>query len=56
MINTKVDGLDAFATSDLVTSHPTRKGLYKIVGRSDEQIMHSTGEKVSDSSLFITPY
>ncbi|KAI0734153.1 hypothetical protein C8Q72DRAFT_770789 [Fomitopsis betulina] len=54
VINTKVDGLDAFATSDLVTSHPTRKGLYKIVGRSDEQIMHSTGEKTNPGPLETT--
>ena len=46
MTNTKVDGVDAYATSDLVTPHPTKKGLYKIVGRTDDQIMHSTGEKV----------
>ena len=45
--NTKVDGIDAYATSDLVTPHPTKKGLYKIVGRTDDQIMHSTGEKVT---------
>ena len=49
--NTKVDGIDAYATSDLVTPHPTKKGLYKIVGRTDDQIMHSTGEKVSPPAL-----
>lgn len=53
MTNTKVDGIDAYATSDLVTPHPTKKGLYKIVGRTDDQIMHSTGEKVIVRSLLV---
>lgn len=54
--NTNVDGIDAYTSSDLVTPHPTKKGLYKIVGRTDDQIMHSTGEKVIDelSSAVIT--
>ncbi|KZT73708.1 acetyl-CoA synthetase-like protein [Daedalea quercina L-15889] len=51
MINTKVDGVDAYATSDLVAPHPTKKGLYKIVGRTDDQIMHSTGEKTNPGPL-----
>ncbi|KAH9917020.1 uncharacterized protein B0H18DRAFT_1036256 [Fomitopsis serialis] len=42
VINTKVDGVDAYSTSDLVAPHPTKKGLYKVVGRTDDQIMHST--------------
>lgn len=46
MINTTVDGAYAYATSDLVSPHPTKKDFYKIVGRADDQIMHSTGEKV----------
>ena len=52
MTNTKVDGADAYATSDLVVPHPTKKGYYKIVGRSDDQIMHSTGEKVISIHLY----
>lgn len=46
-INTRVDGNDAYATSDLLQQHPTKKHLYKIYGRVDDQIMLSTGEKVS---------
>ncbi|TFY54516.1 hypothetical protein EVJ58_g8816 [Rhodofomes roseus] len=51
LLNTKVDGVDAYATSDLVAPHPTKKGFYKIVGRTDDQIMHSTGEKTNPGPL-----
>ncbi|KAF9812923.1 hypothetical protein IEO21_05878 [Rhodonia placenta] len=47
VVNTQVDGVDGYATSDLVVPHPTRPGYWKIVGRTDDQIMHSTGEKAS---------
>ncbi|KZT66436.1 hypothetical protein DAEQUDRAFT_739999 [Daedalea quercina L-15889] len=45
VINTKVDGVDAYATSDLLVPHPTKPGYWKVFGRTDDQIMHSTGEK-----------
>ncbi|PCH42381.1 hypothetical protein WOLCODRAFT_17681 [Wolfiporia cocos MD-104 SS10] len=45
VINTTVDGVPAYATSDLVVSHPQVAGYWKIIGRTDDQIMHSTGEK-----------
>ncbi|KAK0461852.1 uncharacterized protein EV420DRAFT_1665230 [Desarmillaria tabescens] len=45
VINTKVDGKDAYATSDLFIPHPTKAGFWKIFGRTDDQIMHNTGEK-----------
>ncbi|KAI5121945.1 hypothetical protein M0805_002017 [Coniferiporia weirii] len=51
VINTTVDGQEAYATSDLVTPHPTKKGYWKIVGRTDDQIMHSTGEKTNPGPL-----
>lgn len=47
MINTQVDGVDAWSTSDLFVEHPTKRGYWKVFGRTDDQIMHSTGEKVS---------
>ncbi|KZT73709.1 acetyl-CoA synthetase-like protein [Daedalea quercina L-15889] len=50
-LNTKIDEVDAYSTSDLVAPHPTKKGLYKIVGRTDDQIMHSTGEKTNPGPL-----
>ena len=31
--------------------HPVHKGLYKIYGRADEQIMLSTGEKTNPVPL-----
>lgn len=51
VINTKVDGDDAYATSDLVMPHPTKSGYWKVLGRTDDQIMHSTGEKTNPVPL-----
>ncbi|THH19547.1 hypothetical protein EW146_g1644 [Bondarzewia mesenterica] len=51
VLNTTVDGCDAYATSDLVTPHPTKPGLWKVFGRSDDQIMLSTGEKTNPGPL-----
>lgn len=45
-INAKFEGQDAYATSDLFIQHPTRPDLWKIIGRADDQITLSTGEKV----------
>ncbi|EKM49937.1 uncharacterized protein PHACADRAFT_213717 [Phanerochaete carnosa HHB-10118-sp] len=45
--NTEVDGVPAYATSDLLIPHPTKPGFWRIYGRKDDQIMHSTGEKAS---------
>lgn len=47
MVNAKVDGVDAFITSDLFSPHPTKSGYYCLYGRADDQIMHATGEKVN---------
>ena len=49
--NTKVGDQDAYATSDLVAPHPTQPGLWKIVGRMDEQIILSNGEKTNPVPL-----
>ncbi len=49
VINTKINGINAYATSDLLMPHPTKPGLWKIFGRADDQIIHNTGEKVSSS-------
>lgn len=46
VINTQVNGVDAFATSDLFTPHPTKAGFWRPYGRADDQIIHSTSEKV----------
>ncbi|CAA7263093.1 unnamed protein product [Cyclocybe aegerita] len=34
-----------YATSDTFVRHPTKEGLWKIVGRIDDVIIHSAGEK-----------
>ncbi|KAI0702388.1 acetyl-CoA synthetase-like protein [Cerioporus squamosus] len=49
--NTKIGDRDAYATSDLVVPHPTKSGLWKIVGRADEQIILSNGEKTNPVPL-----
>ncbi|EPQ59006.1 acetyl-CoA synthetase-like protein [Gloeophyllum trabeum ATCC 11539] len=46
VINTKVGGVDAYATSDLFVPHPTMPEYWKVFGRSDDQIIHNTGEKL----------
>jgi hypothetical protein len=53
VVNTKVNGIDGYATSDLLVQHPTKPGFWKIYGRADDQIMHSTGEKVSSAGFVI---
>ncbi|TCD61564.1 putative NRPS-like protein biosynthetic cluster [Steccherinum ochraceum] len=50
-LNTTVNGEPAYATSDLFIPHPTRPGLWKLFGRTDDQIMHSTGEKTNPVPL-----
>lgn len=51
VINLRNEKGDAYATNDLVAIHPTRKNLVKVVGRVDDQIMHSTGEKTNPGPL-----
>ncbi|KAJ7617794.1 hypothetical protein FB45DRAFT_932692 [Roridomyces roridus] len=34
-----------YATSDLCVNHPTKKDLWRIVGRLDDTIVHTSGEK-----------
>ncbi|KAI0318669.1 acetyl-CoA synthetase-like protein [Amylostereum chailletii] len=51
VFNSEVEGRPAYATSDLLIPHPTKKGLWKIFGRKDDQIMLSTGEKTNPGPL-----
>ncbi|KAH0581547.1 hypothetical protein H2248_011256 [Termitomyces sp. 'cryptogamus'] len=37
--------VQGFATADVFKRHPTKEGLWKIVGRLDDIITHSSGEK-----------
>lgn len=45
--NTEVNGRPAYATSDLFEEHPDDPNLFRVYGRADDQIVLSTGEKVS---------
>ena len=47
VLNAKRGDIDVYMTSDLMEEHPMKPGYWKIYGRSDDQIMHSSGEKVS---------
>ncbi|KII90166.1 hypothetical protein PLICRDRAFT_40364 [Plicaturopsis crispa FD-325 SS-3] len=49
--NTKIDGKDAYASSDLLAQHPTRPHLWKVYGRADDQITLSSGEKTNPVPL-----
>ncbi|KAH8110877.1 acetyl-CoA synthetase-like protein [Phellopilus nigrolimitatus] len=51
VINTQINGRDGYATSDLLSPHLTAEGYWKVVGRTDDQIMHSTGEKTNPGPL-----
>lgn len=46
VINSKLNGQDAYSTHDLFVPHPTKDGRWKLMGRADDQIILSTGEKV----------
>ncbi|GJJ07102.1 putative secondary metabolism biosyntheticenzyme [Clathrus columnatus] len=45
--NTKVNSTPAYATNDLLERHPDNPSLLRIIGRKDDQIMLSTGEKTN---------
>ncbi|KAI0079020.1 acetyl-CoA synthetase-like protein, partial [Panus rudis PR-1116 ss-1] len=49
-----------YATADLFIPHPTKKGLWRIVGRLDDVVTLSTGEKIvpipQENYLVSTPY
>lgn len=45
--NTNFSNEPAFATGDLFARHPSNPTLWRIVGRKDDQIIHSNGEKTN---------
>ncbi|TBU53497.1 acetyl-CoA synthetase-like protein [Dichomitus squalens] len=47
VLNTEVDGRRGYATNDLMMEHPEHKEYMKVVGRKDDQIILSTGEKTN---------
>ena len=46
VLNTEIGGRRGYATNDLLMEHPEDKGCMKVIGRKDDQIILSTGEKV----------
>ncbi|KAJ7039836.1 hypothetical protein C8F04DRAFT_280625 [Mycena alexandri] len=49
--NIEIDGVPAFDTKDIVQQHHTNPELYRVYGRVDDQIMHSTGEKTNPGPI-----
>ncbi|KAG2005480.1 CurK protein [Coprinopsis cinerea AmutBmut pab1-1] len=49
--NTTIRGRPAYATSDLFEKHPSKPGYWKVYGRKDDQIMHSSGEKTNPGPI-----
>jgi long-subunit acyl-CoA synthetase (AMP-forming) len=45
--NIKFGEVEGFDTNDLLIRHPEKPELWKVHGRADDQIMHSTGEKTN---------
>ncbi|KAK0184796.1 NRPS-like enzyme [Armillaria mellea] len=51
VFNTEIDGVRALDTRDLVQLHPSNRKLFKVYGRADDQITHSTGEKTNPGPI-----
>jgi len=49
--NTVIDGVPGYSSNDVVLKHPTIPGAIKVIGRIDDQIMLSTGEKTNPIPL-----
>ncbi|KIJ49892.1 hypothetical protein M422DRAFT_246262 [Sphaerobolus stellatus SS14] len=50
-INMEIDGVLAYATSDIIQRHEVDHTLFRIMGRKDDQIMLSTGEKTNPGPM-----
>ncbi|KAJ7167454.1 male sterility protein-domain-containing protein, partial [Mycena filopes] len=50
-LNTTIAGVAAYASSDLMEPHPRKSNYWRVYGRADDQIMHSTGEKTNPGPL-----
>ncbi|ETW75335.1 hypothetical protein HETIRDRAFT_461285 [Heterobasidion irregulare TC 32-1] len=51
VFNATIDGRKGFATGDLLIPYPRLAGYYKVLGRADDQIMLSTGEKTNPAPI-----
>ncbi|KAG9010812.1 hypothetical protein FRB94_009719 [Tulasnella sp. JGI-2019a] len=48
---TNVIGAAEYTTSDLVELHPDNKDLFRVIGRIDDQVMLSTGDKTNSGPI-----
>ncbi|KIM81777.1 hypothetical protein PILCRDRAFT_8450 [Piloderma croceum F 1598] len=51
VFNAKRADNDVYATGDLLLPHPEKPGYWKYYGRTDDQIVHNTGEKTNPVPL-----
>ncbi|KAG8701413.1 hypothetical protein FRC08_004091 [Ceratobasidium sp. 394] len=51
MLNCEIDGQPAYATKDLMVPHPTKPGLWRVIGRLDDQIVLANGEKTNPGAM-----
>ena len=51
VINATINSVEGYHTNDILKPHPTREGLWTVIGRADDQIVHSTGEKTNPGPL-----
>ncbi|QRV95150.1 AMP binding enzyme [Ceratobasidium sp. AG-Ba] len=49
--NHEIRGQRAYRTNDLAVQHPTKPGLWKLIGRADDQIVFLNGEKVNPEPI-----
>ncbi|EJD45598.1 acetyl-CoA synthetase-like protein [Auricularia subglabra TFB-10046 SS5] len=49
--NIEIDGVKGYTTADVVMRHPTDPNAFRIIGRVDDQIVLSTGEKTNPVPL-----
>ena len=55
VFNMTIEGRPAYTTSDLMQQHPTKKHLFRVYGRADDQLILSTGEKTNPAPLGESP-
>ncbi|KAJ7689673.1 acetyl-CoA synthetase-like protein [Mycena rosella] len=46
-----LDDVRGYATSDICVNHPTKKHLWKVIGRLDDTIIHTSGENTVPAPL-----
>ncbi|KAL0574089.1 hypothetical protein V5O48_007874 [Marasmius crinis-equi] len=46
LMNTTFNGIESYATGDLMIPHPMRKDYWKVLGRMDDLVLLATGEAI----------